>query len=486
MTTKRTDPAVPQPLNLIGNAWLPAASGAVMPVVSPIDGAPFAEIADSAAEDIAAAIAAARAAFDGGPWSRLTATERGRLLMRFSQLIADSAESLAQLEHRDNGKPIRQARADMIATARYFEFYGGAADKLHGEVLPFLNGYNVELHREPHGVVGAIIPWNYPAQIFGRVVGAALAMGNAVVLKPAEDACLSVLRLADLAVQAGLPPGALNVVTGRGEVVGKALSEHRGIDFLTFTGSPEVGVLIQTAAARNFIPCTLELGGKSPQILFEDADLEAALPFLVNAIIQNGGQTCSAGSRILVQRGIYDRVAQMLSARFQALTATGPGEEAELGPLISARQKARVERFIAEAEAPMIAQGRIAADVPEGGFYVAPALFGPVDPTAPLAQDEVFGPVLSLIPFADEAEAIRIANGTDYGLVAAIWTRDGGRQQRMAKAMRCGQVYINTYGAGGGVELPFGGVRKSGHGREKGFAALYDFSRVKTIVNHHG
>ncbi|WP_299844318.1 aldehyde dehydrogenase family protein [uncultured Paracoccus sp.] len=486
MNRKPDNLTLPQPLNLIGNDWVPAASGRSMPVLSPIDGAVFTEIAESDASDVDAAVAAARAAFDGGDWSRLTATERGRLLMTYARLIAEHTEALAQLETRDNGKPIKQARADMVATARYFEFYGGAADKVHGEIIPFLNGYDVAVHREPYGVVGAIIPWNYPAQIYGRVVAAALAMGNTVVLKPAEDACLSALRLGELAVEAGFPPGALNIVTGRGEVAGKALSEHRGLDFLTFTGSPEVGVMIQIAAARNFIPCTLELGGKSPQIVFDDADLDAALPYLVNAIVQNGGQTCSAGSRVLVQRGILDQLSGLLAKRFAEIEASASGEEALLGPLISARQKARVETYIAEAGAPLIARGRIRADAPPGGFYVAPAVFGPVDPGSRLAQEEVFGPVLAVIPFDDEAEAIRIANGTEYGLVAAVWTRDGGRQQRVAKAMRCGQVYINGFGAGGGVELPFGGVRKSGHGREKGFAALYEFSQIKTIVNNHG
>lgn len=485
MTMKPDNLTLPQPLNLIGNRWVAAASGRSMPVLSPIDGEVFTEIAEGEANDVDAAVAAARAAFDGGAWSRLTATERGRLLLAYARLIEQNIEALAQLETRDNGKPIRQSRADMVATARYFEFYGGAADKVHGEIIPFLTGYDVAVHREPYGVVGAIIPWNYPAQIFGRVVAAALAMGNVVVLKPAEDACLSVLRLGELAVEAGLPPGALNIVTGRGEVVGRALSEHRGLDFLTFTGSPEVGVMIQIAAARNFIPCTLELGGKSPQIVFDDADLQAALPYLVNAIVQNGGQTCSAGSRVLVQRGIFDQVTELLAARFAAIEASA-SDEALLGPLISARQKDRVETYIAEAGAPVIAQGKVAADAPKGGFYVPPVVFGPVDPLSKLAQEEVFGPVLAVIPFTDEAEAIRIANGTEYGLVAAVWTRDGGRQQRVAKAMRCGQVYINGFGAGGGVELPFGGVRKSGHGREKGFAALYEFSQIKTIVNHHG
>ena len=477
---------IPKPLNLINNQWVPARSGRVMDVLSPLDGEVFAQIADSDAADIDAAVTAARAAFEGGAWSQLTAAERGRLMLRLGDKILEHAEELAQLETRDNGKPIKQARADMIVTARYFEFYGGAADKVHGEVIPFLKGYNVQVQREPHGVTGHIIPWNYPAQMFGRSVAPALAMGNATVMKPAEDACLSALRIAALAVDVGFPPGAINIVTGRGAVAGQALSDHKGVDFMSFTGSPEVGVMIQIAAAKNFIGCTLELGGKSPQIVFDDADLEAALPVLLNAVIQNGGQTCSAGTRVLVQRGIYDRVTADLKTRFEAVAASDSGEDAVLGPLINAKQKKRVETYIAEADAPLIARGGVRAGSPAGGYYVAPAMFGPCDPNARIAQEEVFGPVLCVIPFEDEAEAIAIANGTEYGLVAAIWTRDGGRQQRIAKALRCGQVYINGYGAGGGVELPFGGIRKSGHGREKGFAALHEFSQIKTVVNNHG
>ena len=476
---------LPKALNLIGGAWLPAASGREMAMISPIDGAAFAQIAESGPEDVDAAIGAARAALDGD-WGRLTAAERGRLMLRLALRLEAEAEALAHLETRDNGKPIAQSRADMAALARYFEYYGGAADKLHGEVIPFLNGHDATTLREPHGVTGHIIPWNYPVQIFGRSVGAALAMGNATVTKPAEDACLTILRIGELAHEAGFPPGAINIVTGRGEVAGRALSEHPGVDFISFTGSPEVGQAIQIAAARNHIPCTLELGGKSPQIVFDDADLDAAAPVIVNAIVQNGGQTCSAGSRVLIQRSIWDRLTAMLAERFRATIARPSDEGAVLGPLISARQKARVQRYIDEAGAPLMAQGRVAADAPPGGFYVAPALFGPVDPASPLAQQEVFGPVLAAIPFDTEAEAIAIANGTEYGLVAGIWTRDGDRQARMARAMRCGQVYINAYGAGGGIELPFGGLRKSGHGREKGFVALYEFSRLKTIVHRFG
>lgn len=477
---------LPRPLNLIGGKWVRTASGDEMDVRSPLDGEVFATIAASRPEDVDAAVIAARTAFDTGAWGQLTAAERGRLMLKLSLRILDEAESLAQLESRDTGKPIKQARADMVACARYFEYYGGAADKVHGEIIPFMDGYNVQAAREPYGVIACIIPWNYPSQMFARALAPALAMGNSTVLKPAEDACLCCLRLAALAGEVGLPDGAINVVTGRGDVAGKSLSEHPGIDFIAFTGSPEVGQMIQIAAAKNYIPCTLELGGKSPQIVFDDADIEAALPFLVGGIIANAGQTCSAGSRVLIQENVYDKVIAGLKQRFEAIEASDQSEEAVLGPLISAKQKNRVESYIDGADAPLIARGTVRKGAPEGGYYVAPALFGPVDPHSKIGQEEVFGPVLCAMTFTDEADAIRIANDTEYGLMAAVWSRDGGRQQRVARKLRGGQVYINGFGAGGGIELPFGGVRKSGHGREKGFAALLEFSQIKTIINKHG
>jgi aldehyde dehydrogenase (NAD+) len=474
--------------NVIGGEIAPSADRRTLPVVCPSDGEPFATIPRSGAADVDRAVAAARAAFEGD-WGRLDPTVRGRLMMKLSQAILDNFDELAALESRDTGKPARQGRADMTAAARYFEFYAGACDKLHGDTLPFLAGHMALTLREPHGVTGHIIPWNYPAQMFGRSVGGALAMGNACVIKPAEDACLSVLRFAELALEVGFPAGTINVVTGLGEEAGAALAGHPGIDFLSFTGSPEVGTLVQQAAARNHIGATLELGGKSPQILFADADLDAALPVAVNAIIQNAGQTCSAGSRLLVQDSIWDEVTSDLARRFAALVAGPHQADPDLGPLISARQRDRVARFVSEAKReglPLIAEGRIAADAPKGGFYAAPALFGPVPAKAGLACEEVFGPVLAAIPFADEADAIRIANASQYGLVAGVWTADGGRQMRVAKALQVGQVFVNCYGAGGGIELPFGGRKKSGHGREKGFDALYEFSTTKTVVFKHG
>ena len=371
--------------------------------------------------------------------------------------------------------------------ARYMEFYGGAADKVMGETIPYLDGYTVYTLREPHGVTGHIVPWNYPMQIAGRTVGAALAMGNACVLKPAEEACLTSLALADLAREAGFPAGALNVVPGLGEEAGAALAAHPGVRHLSFTGSVAVGALVQEAAARHVAPVTLELGGKSPQLVFADADLDRALPFLVNAGIQNAGQTCSASSRILVERKIYGEVVERMAARYKTLKVGPADADLDVGPLISERQKSIVSRFIAEgADLKMAATARIVEDAPKGGYYVAPTLFADVGPTHRLAQEEIFGPVQVVIPFEDEAEAIAIANGTGYGLVAGVWTADGGRQMRLAKALRAGQVFLNNYGAGGGVELPFGGVGKSGHGREKGFEALYGFSALKTVAAWHG
>jgi len=472
----------------INNCWAPAQSGQTVDVIAPADGMVFAKIAAGGKADIDRAVKAARAAAESGPWPRMTATERGRLLSKLAVLIADNAEELAKLEARDTGKPMKQAKADIVAAARYFEFYGGAADKLHGETIPFLNGYFVPTERVPFGVTGHIIPWNYPAQMFGRTIAPALAVGNATVIKPAEEACLTPLRLAELAAEAGFPEGVINVVPGLGEDAGAALSSHPDIDFIAFTGSPEVGTLIQIAAAKNHIGCTLELGGKSPHVLFADADLDVAVPVIVNTVVQNAGQTCSAGSRLLVERSAYDRVVDSVQKKFNTLQAGTPEMDLDLGPVISAGQKKRVEGFFERAKekgVPIAAEGSVAKGVPAGGYFVAPRIYGPVPRSNELATNEVFGPVLSILPFDDEDDAIGLANGTEFGLMAGIWSKDGSRALRVARHVKAGQVYVNAYGAGGGIELPFGGMKKSGHGREKGFEALYEFSTLKTLIIKH-
>ena len=473
---------------MIGGESKSAVSGQTLAVLSPVDGEVFTDIPRGAAADVDLAVAAARAAL-GGAWGRLSALERGRLMVRLGQKVLDNAEELALLEARDTGKPMTTARNDMQVLARYFEFYGTAADKVHGEVIPFLNGYQVSLLREPLGVTGHIIPWNYPAQMFGRSVAPALAMGNAVVVKPAEDACLTPLRIAELALEAGLPPGALNVVTGLGEEAGAALAGHPGINFISFTGSNEVGVLVQQAAARNAVKCVLELGGKSPHLVFSDADMELAATTIVKGIIQNAGQTCTAGSRLLVQRDVYDQFLERVAEKFSKVRVGTPEMNLDCGPLVNQSQHKRVQRYIDNARAAglkVLAEGSVDPGVPTGGYYVRPTLFGAVPRGDALAHEEVFGPVLAAMPFDDEADAIALANGTEYGLLAAVWTENGGRQQRVAKALQCGQVFINSFGAGGGVELPFGGVKKSGHGREKGLLALEEMSTTKTIVHYHG
>ncbi|MEJ6390736.1 aldehyde dehydrogenase family protein [Gymnodinialimonas ulvae] len=470
----------------IGGTWRAPLGGDTLAVVDPSTGAEIARIARGTQADIAAAVDAAEAALSGA-WGAMTAAERGRILFRLGDLVLQNADALATLEAMDVGKPLRQAQNDVMALARYCEFYGGAADKLTGDTIPFQQGFTVYTLREPHGVTGHIVPWNYPMQIIGRSIGAALATGNACVLKPAEEACLTALAFADLAAQAGLPSGALNVVPGLGAEAGAALTAEPRVRHLSFTGSVATGKRVQVAAADNIVPVTLELGGKSPQLVFADADLDKALPFLVNAGIQNAGQTCSAGSRILVHRDIHDDLADRLSDAISALKIAPAMDNADVGPLVSARQKAIVDGFLAMATPDQIlAQAPLPGGLPKGGNYIAPTLLGHLTPDHPLAQDEIFGPVQVLIPFDDEDDAIRIANGTRYGLVASVWSADGGRQMRLAKRLQAGQVFLNNYGAAGGVELPFGGVGHSGHGREKGFEALYAFTTLKTVAAHHG
>ncbi|SAL54604.1 aldehyde dehydrogenase [Caballeronia turbans] len=478
--------------HFIGNAWRAGDNGESLDVIDPSTGEPFAAIARGNAADVDRAVAAARDAMGealDGPWAKRSPVERANLLFAYAAAVLENADELARLEARDTGKALKTARTDAAVLARYLQYYAGCVDKLHGETLPYTTGFTVLTVREPIGVTGHIIPWNYPMQIYGRSVGASLAAGNACVIKPAEDASLSILRLAEIAADIGFPAGAINVVTGLGSEAGAALSANGGIGHISFTGSSATGALVGRTAAERHCPSVLELGGKSPQLLFDDADLDEALPVILNAIIQNAGQTCSAGSRLLVQRGIYETVIERLTQRFEALRSGPPAMDLDMGPLVNAKQQARVRSMVEQAEAEGIrvaARGRIVVEASRNGFFQEAVLFRDVPPQSRLAQEEVFGPVLAAMPFDDEAEAVKLANGTHYGLVAGVWTRDGSRGLRLARKLQAGQVFVNNYGAGGGVELPFGGVKASGHGREKGFEALYGFTSLKTIAIRHG
>jgi aldehyde dehydrogenase (NAD+)/betaine-aldehyde dehydrogenase len=452
--------------------------------IDPSTGDVLAEVTRGGAQEIEAAVASARQTLESR-WRATPPSERARTLRRISDLLRRDRDLLADLESRDTGKPLRQARTDADIAIRYFDFYASAVEVLYGNTIPVSSDVFVYTLREPHGVTGHIIPWNYPLQIGARTVAPALAAGNCCVLKPAEEAPLTAIHLGRIALEAGLPPGALNVVPGYGEEAGAALAAHPGIDHLAFTGSAEVGTLVSKAAADHVIPVTLELGGKSPNLVFADAELAAAMPVVVNSIIQNAGQTCSAGSRLLVDERVHDRVVHDLTGRFRQV-GLGPGPaDPDMGPLISAAQLDRVARYVEQgkAEARVLIGGE-PPDDPQlrGGFFFLPTVFDQVPPSAVIAQEEIFGPVVSVTTFRDPAEAAQLANSTSFGLVAAVWTQDVSTAHLMAREIQAGQVFVNTYGASGGPEMPFGGVKRSGHGREKGFEGLLEYTQVKTVA----
>ncbi len=470
---------------LIDGQWVDAASGETFETRDPATGQVVGTVPRARAADVQRAVAAARRAFESGPWPETTPAERGRILMRIAAGIRAKAAELARLETLDTGKPLKQAKTDVEVAARYFEFYAGAADKILGQVIPLGPAFLDYTLREPWGVCAQIIPWNYPIQIGARGIAPALAAGNCVLSKPAEETPLAALRLGAIALEAGLPAGVLNVVTGFGEEAGAPLSSHPDVDHVAFTGSVEVGSLIMQAAARGIKPVTLELGGKSPNIVLADADPAAAVPVIVNSIIQNAGQTCSAGSRLLVERSVHDEWVERVAARMRDVKI-GPGlEDPDLGPVISEGQLGRVMGYLdvaREEGAEVVTGGGRPSGARLGqGHFVQPTLVDRVKPEMRIAREEVFGPVMAVLPFDDVEEAAALANATEYGLVAAIWTRDLGKAHRLAHRVKAGQVYVNTYGAGGGVELPFGGYKKSGFGREKGLEALLTFTQVKNV-----
>jgi aldehyde dehydrogenase (NAD+) len=456
---------------------------AFVSVIDPSSGQVFAETADCGPQEIDQAVDAAREA--GSSWRRVAIAERARTLRRISVLVERDLEVLANLECQQTGKPLKQARRDVEITARYFDFYASAIETFSGSTIPLNDDTLVFTRWEPHGVTAHIIPWNYPLQILARSIAPSLARGNGCVLKPAEETPLTALHMAELALEAGLPAGLFNVVTGYGESAGAALTGHSGVDHISFTGSVEVGKLISRAAAERTIPVTMELGGKSPNIVFADADLDRAVPVIVNAILQNAGQTCSAGARLLVQESIHDELLERLVVAFRAVDIGPALGDPTLGPLISDQQRSRVLGYIdwAKEHATIRYGGESLNGGPLGdGYFIQPTLIDAVDPSSRLAQEEIFGPVLVVTSFRDADEAVSIANGTDYGLVAGVWTSDVTTAHRMIRDVLAGQVFVNTYGASGGVELPFGGFKRSGHGREKGAEGLRGFGQIKTAI----
>ena len=470
---------------IINGERVSASDKGTFDVFDPSSGDLLATVAKATKSDVDRAVSAAHGAMDSKAWGGIVPAERGRIMNRIAAALRERTEELATLESRDNGKPLRQARTDVQVAARYFEFFAGIADKIMGNTIPLGPGFLDYTVREPIGVSAQIVPWNYPIQIGARGVAPALAAGCAVVLKPSSEAPMTALRLGEIALECGLPPGALNVIPGSGSEAGTALASHPDINQLTFTGSVDVGIAVAKMAADNVVPVVMELGGKSPNIVFADADLDLAAQGVSTAIFQNAGQTCSAGSRLLVERKAHDALVEKLAARATAMRI-GPGvSDPDMGPIISKRQLETVESYVGigtSEGASVAAGGARPSDASLGkGYYFQPTLLDRVTPDMRVAQEEIFGPVLAMIEFDDLEQAAQIANRSQYGLVSGIWTRDINKAMALASRIKAGQVYINTYGAGGGVELPFGGYKKSGYGREKGLESLASYTQVKNV-----
>jgi acyl-CoA reductase-like NAD-dependent aldehyde dehydrogenase len=464
-----------------------ARSGATFDAVDPATAEVFARVALGDKADVDTAVASAQAAM--GVWAGLPPVRRVRLLNRLASLLRERSREFAELESLDVGKPLRQAEDDVAAAASYFEYFAGVADKVFGSSIPLGKGFVDFTLREPLGVSAQIVPWNYPLRLASRGIAPALACGNAVVAKPAADAGLSVIKLAELAIEAGLPAGVINAVTG-GRETGAALASHPGINHIAFTGSVPTGIAIMKAAADNVVPVTLELGGKSANIVFADADLERAAASAATTLMQNSAQTCTAPTRLLLEESAHDRFVELLSSRIKKIRMGRGLDNPDMGPVVSERQMQRVLGYIdagAGDGATALTGGR-RADTPElaAGYFIEPTLLDGVAPGTVLEQEEIFGPVLTVTTFRSVEEAIAIANGTPYGLVTGVWTGDLSKALTVATAVKSGQVRVNSYSVEGSIGLPFGGYRRSGFGREQGVEALANYTQVKNVMINFG
>jgi aldehyde dehydrogenase (NAD+) len=468
---------------IIDGEEVESVSQATFETVDPATEDVIATVAAAQPDDVDAAVKSAREAVLD--WKATPPQDRGRLLSELAGQIRAEQKRLARIETLDNGKPFGHAKSDVEVCARYFEYYAGVADKVHGDSIPLTSEYADYTIQEPLGVTAQIIPWNLPTNIFGRSVAPALATGNVAVVKPAEQTPLTAVEIGKLALDVGIPEGVLNVIPGFGGEAGAALSGHSDVDGISFTGSVPTGQEVMKTAADGVTEVHLELGGKSPNVVFPDADMETALDSAITGIFANAGQVCSAGSRLIVHEDIHDEFVDRLAKRARELSI-GPGLDGnDIGPLVSEEQLSKVEQYLEigldEVGEPVTGGNILSKD----GYFVEPTIFDGVANHMRIAQEEIFGPVLSVIPFSDEDEAIRLANDVDYGLVAGVFTENIGRAHRFARDVRAGQIYINEWFAGG-VETPFGGFKQSGFGREKGLAAIESYTQTKNVCVNIG